>query len=105
MRCAKTLFLEFGVFCCPYKSPEGLVLGLRLEVIFGGCALCGIGEDGFGCGRRLTELGLPFEFGSGEGFGTRVTDLRGVVGVSHFFVDDFGVLAHPAPEIVERGFH
>lgn len=83
---------------------QGLILGLRLELGFGGCTLLGVGHDGLDSCSSLRELGLTSQFSLGERLSARVTDLRRELSLTHFLVDDLRVFADLAPKSVERGF-
>ena len=98
------LVVQLSVLLSVYVSPEGAVLALRLESGFSRCALRRVGEDRLGGRCCLTELGLAVYLRFGEGFGTRVADLRRELGSVHLLVDDLRVLADFALERCERGF-
>ena len=83
---------------------QGLILGLRLELGFGGCTLLGVCHDGLDSRSSLRELGLTSQFRLGEGLRARVTDLRRELSLTHFLVDDLRVFADLAPKSVEGGF-
>ena len=94
------LFILFG----KDETVEGLVLVLGLELRFVGGAGSGVCQGCLGGGSCLTELVLACQFGFGEGFGTRIADLRSEVGLTHFLEDDLGVLADFAAEGSKWGF-
>ena len=94
----------FGVLFGEDVAVEGLVLVLRTELEFVSGAGGGV-RHGSLCRRGGgLELCLPREFGFGEGFGTRVADLRSERGLTHLLEDDVGVFADFASEGTERGF-
>ena len=72
---------------------QALVLALSLELGFVSSLLRSVRQSRIRIAYRLFELGLTLHLSLRERFGSRVANLRGVLGVSALCEDDFRVLS------------
>ena len=83
---------------------QALVLALSLELGFVSSLLRSVRQSRIRIAYRLFELGLTLHFRLRERFGSRVANLRGVLGVATLGEDDFRVLTNLASKCRKRRF-
>ncbi len=96
--------LQFGVLLRNDIATKRLVTGLLLERHFVLRTLRGVGKRRHGCRHRILEFRPCCLFVLRTSRRTRVTYLRGIGRVAYLLENNFGVLAHLAPNRQERGF-